>query len=204
MKEIIVISATPIDDAGAAHALAWQARRENCGQRDFLFAQFESVTGEGVLILRGNDSLCWNADGDTLSTPTTGQRLKFVVRANPVSRVYYNMRASRKRQLVPLRDAEAIEHWLTAELAKGGAALASLQMLTQRASFVANKQFYINDVLIKGQLSVTDKTQFSDLLRDGFGRQRAYGYGMLIIEGTRTYELASALAEGESVRPRAI
>ncbi len=41
------------------------------------------------------------------------------------------------------------------------------------------------DAVMRGVLTITDSAAFSDLLRQGIGRHRAYGYGMLLLRPAR-------------------
>ena len=137
------------------------------------------------------------------STWQVGRRLGFEVRIRPVVRRY---KAPRNIE----RDAflnEAIKHsdrhgmeragrsrekvyreWLQKRFEqKGGAALnvgsAKLVSFRQTRAIRNLHQRHSEgpDVLMRGEVEITDEAKFGDMLANGIGRHKAYGYGMLLL-----------------------
>jgi CRISPR system Cascade subunit CasE len=95
----------------------------------------------------------------------------------------------------PKPDAEAVyKSWLAERLARGGAKVeasglkvvwrrraAILRRDSERKLAVAGRKGGGPDVGLAGALEVVDPEAFAALLRDGVGRHRAFGFGMLLL-----------------------
>lgn len=141
--------------------------------------------------------------------PTTwrkGQRLGFRIRCCPTVRMAKDgphhragaevdafLAVARRMTGEAKPDRQAVYFdWLRAALERTGAAhletavidqfhLETLLRRTQGASRTARPSLRKPDVTLCGALTVTDPDRFSDVLRRGVGRHRAFGFGMLLL-----------------------
>ena len=131
-----------------------------------------------------------------------GKRLGFEVRIRPTRRLNRPSGADGERRTVE-RDAflmqalddaqetrsreEVYREWLRERLQKCGAAgleSAALQSFQRTRSYRKRNAFRYSegpDALMRGDLTVADGAAFAELLANGIGRHRAYGYGMLLL-----------------------
>ncbi len=135
----------------------------------------------------------------------TGQRLGFEVLIRPVVRHARDSdEAGKKMREQDAFQSEAERHakgemkrsraevykdWLSDRLARRGARLeeASLKSF-QRVRVVRKLRARASegpDAVMQGTLTVTDPAEFADLVANGVGRHRAYGYGMLLLRPAR-------------------
>ena len=134
-----------------------------------------------------------------------GKRLGFEVRVRPIvrkSRGSGNEEAERDifqvkaetfpRAEMPYSREQVYTEWLSDKLeSKGGARLEPEK--TTLAAFQrtrAVRKLHYRDTegpeaLMRGILTVTDSDAFTNLLAQGIGRHRAYGYGMLLLRPAR-------------------
>ena len=130
-----------------------------------------------------------------------GKRLGFEVRIRPTRRLKRPSGADERRRTVErdaflmqalddtrkTRSREAVyEEWLRERLQKCGAAgleSATLQSFQRSRAYRKRNAAHIEgpDALMRGELTVTDGAAFANLLQQGIGRHRAYGYGMLLL-----------------------
>jgi CRISPR system Cascade subunit CasE len=92
---------------------------------------------------------------------------------------------------VPLQREEVYRDWLTAHLERRGGCRPvrialerfSIERMLRRtqASDRTAKTIKRPDVTLRGELEVTDGEAFADLLRQGIGRHKSFGFGMLKI-----------------------
>ena len=130
-----------------------------------------------------------------------GQRLGFEVLIRPVvRRARDHDEGDKKMREQDAFQAEAERHpkggmrrkreevyfdWLAERLAQRGARLEEAGLKSfQRVRVVRKLRAHASegpDAVIQGTLEVTDPTEFADLVANGVGRHRAYGYGMLLL-----------------------
>ena len=133
----------------------------------------------------------------------TGQRLGFEVLIRPVVRCGRGSdRPGKERDAF---QAEAERHpkgemrrsreevyvdWLFDRLARRGARLEEARLRSfQRVRVVRKLRKHASegpDAVMQGTLEVTNQTEFANLVSDGVGRHRAYGYGMLLLRPAST------------------
>ena len=138
-------------------------------------------------------------DGKTMpDTWRTGQRLGFEALIRPVVRC--GRGSDRPGKELDAFQAEAERHpkgemprsreevymdWLSDRLTRRGARLEEARLRSfQRVRVVRKLRKHSPegpDAVMQGTLEVTDPTMFADLVADGVGRHRAYGYGMLLL-----------------------
>ena len=142
---------------------------------------------------------------DTKSMPAlwqVGKQLGFETRVRPV------VRRSRNAEVRPEKECdaflwEALKHpeggmnrsreqvyteWLSEQLDRRGGARLEPEN-TKLVSFQRIRAFRKlhdrhtegPDAVMRGELTITDPDAFADLLANGVGRHRAYGYGMLLL-----------------------
>ena len=142
-----------------------------------------------------------------------GQRLGFEVRIRPVvrRRDFNADRPAKAKEWdafqweakqyppdeMPYSREEVYRDWLKAELAGinkeklefGGAELESASLRSFQRTRAARKlrarPSEGPDVVMQGNLVITDPARFAALLARGVGRHRAYGYGMLLLRPVR-------------------
>ena len=143
-----------------------------------------------------------------------GQRLGFEVRIRPVVRRRdFNADRPAKakewdafqwaaeqypKDKMPYSQEEVYRDWLKGELAGinkeelgvGGAELESASLRSFQRTRAARKlrarPSEGPDVVMQGNLVITDPARFAALLARGVGRHRAYGYGMLLLRPVRS------------------
>ena len=140
-------------------------------------------------------------DGKTMPAEwAAGQRLGFEVRIRPTRRLKRPSGADQRRTVErdaflmqalddtqETRSREAVyKEWLRERLRKCGAAgleSATLQSFQRIRAYRKRNANHIEgpDALMRGELTVTDGAAFANLLQQGVGRHRAYGYGMLLL-----------------------
>lgn len=89
----------------------------------------------------------------------------------------------------PVSREAVYKRWLSQQLQKGGAECkeASLVAFRQTRLVRRNRERQAHtltrpDVTAEGVLEVTDETLFQRMLRQGIGRHRAFGFGMLLLK----------------------
>jgi CRISPR system Cascade subunit CasE len=144
-----------------------------------------------------------------------GARLGFETRVRPIVRTTRNdpiapgreidvfLAAAKSRPVEKLDRGTVYFEWLGRELAKGGASTERLGMRlvsVRRARLLrrdapddegnrpltqVGKKGGGPDLVIAGELTVSDPTAFENLLARGIGRHRAFGFGMLLLRPPR-------------------
>ena len=131
-----------------------------------------------------------------------GELFGFEVRVRPTRRIYRPLGPGGQRRLAEcdaflmqtLDDAQetgnredVYREWLRERLQKDGAAclntaeMKSFQRIRSYRKRNAKRYSEGPDALMRGDLTVGDGDAFANLLTDGIGRHRAYGYGMLML-----------------------
>ena len=133
----------------------------------------------------------------------TGQRLGFEALIRPVVRCgrgsemagkerdAFQVEAERHPKGEMRRKREDVyRDWLSDRLARRGARLEEARLrFFQRVRVVRKLRKHAPegpDAVMQGTLEVIDPAMFADLVADGVGRHRAYGYGMLLLRPAST------------------
>ncbi len=128
----------------------------------------------------------------------TGQRLGFEAMVRPVVRCgrgsdrpgkerdAFQAEAERHPEReMPRGREEVYVDWLSDRLAQRGARLEEARLRSfQRVRVVRKLHKHATEgpeAVMQGTIEVTDPAMFADLVADGIGRHRAYGYGMLLL-----------------------
>ena len=127
-----------------------------------------------------------------------GQRLGFEALIRPVVRCgrgsdrpgkerdAFQAEAERHpKEEMPRSREDVYVDWLSDRLARRGARLEEARLRSfQRVRVVRKLRKHAPegpDAVMQGTIEVTDPAMFADLVADGVGRHRAYGYGMLLL-----------------------
>lgn len=128
-----------------------------------------------------------------------GRRLGFETRIRPiVRRSARSGRAGGQRDAFQMETAEyspggmprsrqvVYTDWLSRELdRRGGANLEAVELVsfrrTRSACQYGGRSSEGPDAIMRGSLTISDASAFSNVLARGVGRHRAYGYGMLLL-----------------------
>lgn len=85
---------------------------------------------------------------------------------------------------VPIRGYEKKVRWMQAKAKENGFAVDTDEIELGEAEYLPmnkNNQIFIEATPVEGMLIVEDREQFVKCIRNGFGRAKAYGAGMIII-----------------------
>ena len=116
-------------------------------------------------------------------------RRRKTARINPGAEYDAYRRAMERRnpeQPVPLREP-IYQDWLQSRLEQQGGARLDWSRLTSFQELESRRQakgelLRLPSALLQGQLTVADSGRFNELLAQGLGRHKAYGYGMLLLK----------------------
>jgi CRISPR system Cascade subunit CasE len=194
----------PPRDAHELHAALWAAFPD--GERSFLFRADRTETDASMRLrvlvqsrvearwsaLEANLASCEQVQRDWTLTP--GDRLRFLLRANPTVRrkgshdtatrdwhgEEYRKRAGHRVAL--LRDEERLD-WLNRKAAAGGFAVEGARIQNKVPCIWSKKnQTATHDGCdFEGLLHVTDSVAFAATLDTGIGSGKAFGFGLLSI-----------------------
>ncbi|MCL4414587.1 MAG: type I-E CRISPR-associated protein Cas6/Cse3/CasE [Actinobacteria bacterium] len=173
------------DDAWVLHrsvmAMFPQAAAPARATMAVLFRRVAARTGEALLVRSAVPPVapmvgCTLAGAFPDPELSAGQEYRFEVVAAPT------MRKATTRQVVPL-PPEVWQHWLArhlepCEIVEGEATPEEPVRGYDRNRHAA---IFHPAARFSGRLQVTDASAFARLLRDGVGRGRAYGLGMLVV-----------------------
>lgn len=116
-----------------------------------------------------------------------GDRLQFSLRANAV-KTLQRSKGVKQHKRVGLLTSDEVHNWLLVQGEKGGFQLQSQSLVVDNSQIHEvtkpddpNRRIFTSvDVL--GELQVSDVGVFSDVLRKGLGRSKAFGCGLLLIK----------------------
>lgn len=113
-----------------------------------------------------------------------GIELAFNVEANPTKRLAADGPEGRKGARVPLRDDTALKAWMLRHAASGGFEIIPESLRIERAGRqtarlkqAANRHW--DSVNFRGCLRVTDAEAFAEVLVNGIGSAKGFGFGLL-------------------------
>lgn len=119
--------------------------------------------------------------------PSAGQRLAFLLTANPIKTIVDAGRAGKpdkksEKCRVPLIREEAQRDWLVRKLA-GAATLEAASILPHAPLYFrkSGQGGKLLTVTFEGVLCVNDSAQFVKLLENGVGPAKAFGCGLLLV-----------------------
>lgn len=141
----------------------------------------------GILVVQHNQPVNW-ADADSfarrthtvqVTTPTDGQRIRYALIGNPVKAQYVAGKRGKPRALPPGEWSGWLEKRLSPAL--------DLHTIDATLLPVARGRYHARNtthhrVMYLGEATVTNSSALHNLQRDGVGRGKAYGCGLLITE----------------------
>lgn len=121
-----------------------------------------------------------------LAAYSEGTEWEFAVEANPVKRLRADGPEGRKGARVPMRDDDSLTNWIGYRAEAGGFEILELGIerlgrRTAQMRSAANRHW--EAVAFSGRLRVTDSPQFHTALIRGIGPAKAYGFGLLRLDG---------------------
>lgn len=188
------------------HCKIWQlfpgepreARRDDAESRQgFLFRVEDNRPGQPARVLVQSRQRPSPADGVVLLAsrevepqPSAGQRLAFLLTANPVKSIkdaQAEQKPGKKRDTcrVPLHKEDDQRAWLTRKLA-GAAEVEAVSLLPHQPLFFRrnrrdNRAGKLVTVSFEGVLRVQDPAALVTLLENGIGPAKAFGCGLLLV-----------------------
>ncbi len=198
-------------DAYAEHRLIWQWFGEGADTRDFLFRREQQGHWPFFYVLSRREPIdkknLWDIETRPFAPKLTfGERLAFVLRANPVrvrkisddpiiktrhrDDVVADLKKRRyadRRQRPPMAEIvqEAGEPWLAERGAKFGFEVESVHADGYRQQRLykpsAGKPIILSTVEFTGTLRILDAGQFVERLFRGIGPAKAFGCGLLLV-----------------------
>lgn len=170
--------------------------RENGEQarQGFLFRVEEQGTGQPARLLVQSRLAPARADGLLLlgsreiqPAPSAGQRLAFVLTANPVKTITDAQRNAKpdkqsEKCRVPLIKEDEQREWLTRKLT-GAATLESANFLPHAPLYFrkGRRAGKLVTCTFEGVLRVDDPERLTNLLENGVGPAKAFGCGLLLV-----------------------
>lgn len=182
--------------AYALHQALWELFPDRPDdERDFLFRVEQEKTGHGAVLLmqskqhpvEGADAVEVRAVRDYMLNISEGQRIRFLLKANPVKTIKdekgrKNAKGEVKSCRVPLIKEEQQLQWLVRKF-KGIVELEEVSVSNGLPMYFkkSNRAGKIVPVRFEGVASVVDSDAFSRLLATGVGPAKALGCGMLSV-----------------------
>lgn len=124
---------------------------------------------------------------EILPQPATGQRLAFLLAANPIKTIADVQCAAKPNKQsekcrVPLIKEEEQRQWLARKLADAGT-VEAVSVLPHAPTYFrkGNRGGKLVTVTFEGVLKVTDPAQLTRLLMNGIGPAKAFGCGLLLV-----------------------
>lgn len=163
-------------------------------RQGFLFRVEDSQTGRPTRLLVQSRRAPTRADGVLLigtrevhPQPAIGQRLAFLLTANPVKTILDAQREAKpgkrsEKCRVPLIKEEDQRSWLVRKLADAGM-VEGVSALPHAPTYFrkGNRGGKIVTVTFEGVLNVTDTERLTCLLETGIGPAKAFGCGLLLV-----------------------
>lgn len=169
-------------------------QRQEQPRQGFLFRVEDSRPGQPARILLQSSARPTAAEGvrllasrDLDPQPSVGQRLAFLLTANPVKAIKDTQmleKPNKRRDTcrVPLITEASQTAWLERKL-EGGARMDAVSVLPHPPVFFrrGHRAGKLVTVTFEGLLTVTDPEQLRALLSNGVGPAKAFGCGLLLV-----------------------
>lgn len=163
-------------------------------RQGFLFRVEDSAAGRPARLLVQSRRAPTRADGVLLvgtreisPCPSAGQRLAFVLTANPVKTIIDVQRDAKagkqsEKCRVPLIKEEDQRHWLLRKLGEAGE-IEAVSVLPHPPLYFrkGNRGGKLVTATFEGVLCVKDANRLTDLLENGVGPAKAFGCGLLLV-----------------------
>lgn len=187
MREMLI--RTPSEDLRNLHRDVWRMVHHTHDAQHGRSFQF-AVVGAGLVLIRGPHLPAQHSR--PAPRVATGERWRFQIDIRTIVRV------QNKEQVIPQSD---VPDWLAVRL-PGFVVEALRASLPRRRAFKEGRTLPYRT--IAGVVRVTDAERAAQVLRDGVGRSKGFGFGMLLLTecldnnagaAQAPVELTSALAE---------
>lgn len=163
-------------------------------RQGFLFRIEENSTGRPARLLVQSRRIPEAASGVVLigtreiqPQPVTGQRLAFILTANPVKTITDVQRDAKQGKKsekcrVPLIKEEDQCEWIARKLASAGE-IEAVNVLPHAPIYFrkGNRGGKLISATFEGVLRVSDQTRMAELLENGLGHAKAFGCGLLLV-----------------------
>lgn len=163
-------------------------------RQGFLFRVEDSAAGRPARLLVQSRRAPTRADGVLLvgtreitPCPSAGQRLAFVLTANPVKTIIDAQREAKagkqsEKCRVPLIKEEDQRQWLLRKLSEAGE-IEAVNVLPHPPLYFrkGNRGGKLVTATFEGVLSVKDPNRLADLLENGIGPAKAFGCGLMLV-----------------------
>jgi CRISPR system Cascade subunit CasE len=169
-------------------------QRQEQSRQGFLFRVEDNPLGQSARILLQSSTRPTPSEGIKLLAsreldpqPTVGQRLAFILTANPIKTIKDTQRSDKPEKRrdtcrVPLITEASQAAWLARKL-EGAATMDSVSILPHPPVFFrrGNRAGKLVMVTFEGMLTVTDPEKLQALLSNGVGPAKAFGCGLLLV-----------------------
>lgn len=163
-------------------------------RQGFLFRIEENPTGRTARLLVQSRRAPESASGVVLvgtreinPQPVAGQRLAFLLTANPVKTITDTQRDAKQGKKsekcrVPLIKEEDQRDWIARKLAEAGE-IEAVNVLPHAPIYFrkGNRGGKLVSVTFEGVLRVSDPVRMTELLDNGIGHAKAFGCGLLLV-----------------------
>lgn len=116
---------------------------------------------------------------------TVGDRLRFRVKLNPIKSLSTGKASGERGRVIPLVTDEQQRKFLLERSVKNGFFIQEDEFTIVNKGFELlkrrGKELKVASVTYEGMLNISDLTKFKEILVNGFGKKKAYGFGLLTV-----------------------
>lgn len=116
---------------------------------------------------------------------TVGDRLRFRVKLNPIKSLSTGKASGERGRVIPLVTDEQQRKFLLERSVKNGFSIEEDEFTIVNKGFELlkrrGKELKVASVTYEGMLNISDLTKFKEILVNGFGKKKAYGFGLLTV-----------------------
>lgn len=116
---------------------------------------------------------------------TVGDRLRFRVKLNPIKSLSTGKASGERGRVIPLVTDEQQRKFLLERSVKNGFFIEEDEFTIVNKGFELlkrrGKELKVASVTYEGMLNISDLTKFKEILVNGFGKKKAYGFGLLTV-----------------------
>lgn len=112
-------------------------------------------------------------------------RLRFRVKLNPIKSLSSGKSSSERGRVIPLVTDEQQREFLLDRSEKNGFSIKADEFTIVNKGFEVlkrrGKELKVASATYEGMLNISDLTKFKEILVSGFGKKKAYGFGLLTV-----------------------
>lgn len=112
----------------------------------------------------------------------------FFIRVNPARHTTTKVLDRRIDRVIPLIKLNDQQAWLKSLFERAGMDIIQSERISHDATPCSIGATTINDCWFKGQFNVIDEGLYLSALRDGIGKRKRFGFGMLITRPSKHYD----------------